>query len=121
MNVDEIDPSAYNHIHFAFATIITDWKVDISQVYGQFDKFVKMLTNRNNEVSFAPFFSYPANGSLSINTHFCTVHLLLPSSLNFSTLLPPSPTPFYLPTPPHSPLHTPPSSASQYHSSLESE
>jgi len=42
MDVDEINTKKYTHIHFAFATITTDFKVDISKVQTQFDKFTKM-------------------------------------------------------------------------------
>jgi len=38
----EIDLSKYTHIHFSFATITSDYKVDISPVAGQFAKFIAL-------------------------------------------------------------------------------
>ena len=40
MSVDEINTSAYTHIHFAFATINPDWSLNISTVGSQFPLFV---------------------------------------------------------------------------------
>lgn len=42
MDVTDIDTSAYTHIHFAFAEVTRDFKVDISKVQKQFDKFKAM-------------------------------------------------------------------------------
>ncbi|OAA70941.1 Glycoside hydrolase, subgroup, catalytic core [Akanthomyces lecanii RCEF 1005] len=42
MDVTDIDTSAYTHIHFAFAEVTRDFKVDISKVQKQFDKFKTM-------------------------------------------------------------------------------
>ncbi|KAF3160006.1 hypothetical protein TWF788_003433 [Orbilia oligospora] len=42
MPVDLIDKSKYTHIHYAFAEITTDFKVDISGVQGEWDRFKKM-------------------------------------------------------------------------------
>lgn len=42
MSVTEIPANKYSHIHFAFATVTSDFDVDISSVEGEFSKFVKM-------------------------------------------------------------------------------
>lgn len=54
MDVSQINAGGsetYSHIHFAFATITTDWKVDITKVQSQFDKFVKMSTKAKKILS----------------------------------------------------------------------
>lgn len=42
MNVDQIDTNKYTHIHFAFAEVTRDFKVNISRVQDQFDAFKAM-------------------------------------------------------------------------------
>lgn len=42
MDVTSIDTTKYSHIHFAFAEVTRDFKVDISKVQAQFDKFKAM-------------------------------------------------------------------------------
>lgn len=42
MSVTEIPANKYTHIHFAFATITSDFDVDISDVEYEFDKFFRM-------------------------------------------------------------------------------
>ncbi|KAI9778945.1 MAG: hypothetical protein M1816_003793 [Peltula sp. TS41687] len=42
MDVSNIDKSKYTHIHFAFAGITNDFKVDVSAVQNQFDAFTSM-------------------------------------------------------------------------------
>lgn len=42
MGVDDIDTSLYTHIHFAFATINSDWSLNISTVASQFPLLVAM-------------------------------------------------------------------------------
>lgn len=42
MNVDQIDTSRYTHIHFAFADLTPDFRVDVSKVQDQFDRFKAM-------------------------------------------------------------------------------
>jgi GH18 family chitinase len=42
MSVDMIDTSKYTHIHFAFADITPDFKVDVSKVQEQFEIFKRM-------------------------------------------------------------------------------
>lgn len=51
MDVTEVGPG-YTNIHFAFATITADFKVDVSQVQAQFDKFTKMSTSAKRILSF---------------------------------------------------------------------
>jgi chitinase len=38
MEISQFDAGAYSHVHFAFATITPDFKVNISGVQAQFDK-----------------------------------------------------------------------------------
>ncbi|OBT82848.1 hypothetical protein VE02_08437 [Pseudogymnoascus sp. 03VT05] len=55
MDVSQINSGGketYSHIHFAFATITTDWKVDLTKVQAQFDKFKKMTTKAKKILSF---------------------------------------------------------------------
>ncbi|OBT75801.1 hypothetical protein VF21_05582 [Pseudogymnoascus sp. 05NY08] len=55
MDVSQINAGGketYSHIHFAFATITTDWKVDLTKVQAQFDKFKKMTTKAKKILSF---------------------------------------------------------------------
>jgi len=42
MDADEIDTMKCTHIHFDFATITADFKVDVSAVQAQFDKSIGM-------------------------------------------------------------------------------
>ena len=42
MDVDQINTDKYTHIHFAFAAVTADFKVDISKVKKQFDLFKAM-------------------------------------------------------------------------------
>ncbi|KAL5364727.1 putative glycosyl hydrolase, family 18 [Aspergillus floccosus] len=42
MDVDQIDTAKYTHIHFAFADVTKDFKVDVSAVKEQFDLFKGM-------------------------------------------------------------------------------
>jgi chitinase len=42
MEVNEIDTTKYTHIHFSFALVSPDYKVDVSAVQDQFEKLVKM-------------------------------------------------------------------------------
>ncbi|KAK6502020.1 hypothetical protein TWF481_009838 [Arthrobotrys musiformis] len=42
MPVDLIDKSKYTHIHYSFAEITKDFKVDISGVQGEWDRYKKM-------------------------------------------------------------------------------
>ena len=42
MRADTIDTSKYSHVHFAFAKVIRDFKVDISKVKEEFDLFKKL-------------------------------------------------------------------------------
>lgn len=51
MDVDQIDTSKYTHIHFAFANITTDFKVDISGAKDQFNRF-KAMTGIKRIISF---------------------------------------------------------------------
>jgi hypothetical protein len=37
-----VDLSAYTHVHLAFATITTDFALDVSSIQDQFDSFVSM-------------------------------------------------------------------------------
>lgn len=50
MRVDDINTNEYTHIHFAFATVTNDFKLDISQVQEQFDAF-KQLTGVKRVIS----------------------------------------------------------------------
>ncbi|KAG8410935.1 hypothetical protein J3458_016500 [Metarhizium acridum] len=49
--VHEIDTKAYTHIHFAFANVTSDFKVDISGVPDEFERF-KKLTGVKKIISF---------------------------------------------------------------------
>lgn len=51
MHADEIDTKAYTHIHFAFANVTSDFKVDISGVPDEFERF-KKLTGVKKIISF---------------------------------------------------------------------
>ncbi|KAK0103087.1 hypothetical protein ONS96_005698 [Cadophora gregata f. sp. sojae] len=42
MHVDSIDTKVYNHIHFAFANITTDFQIDVSGAQDEFDRFKAM-------------------------------------------------------------------------------
>jgi chitinase len=42
MDVSRINKAGLTHIHFAFATVTTDFKVSVSDVQDQFTKFTKM-------------------------------------------------------------------------------
>lgn len=42
MNVGQIDPGKYSHVHFAFADVTEDFNVDISAVEEQFTLFKEM-------------------------------------------------------------------------------
>lgn len=39
MHVNQIDKKTVTHVHFAFATVNTDWTVSVEDVKGEFDKF----------------------------------------------------------------------------------
>jgi len=45
------DLNNYTHVHFAFANITSDWKVDVSGVVDQFEKFT-VLSNVKRIISF---------------------------------------------------------------------
>lgn len=51
MHVDSIDASVYMHVHFAFANITTDFKIDISGAQDEFDRF-KAMTGIKRIISF---------------------------------------------------------------------
>lgn len=53
MDVDQIDTSIYTHIHFAFANLTPDFKVDISDqnIKDQFEIF-KAMTDVRKIISF---------------------------------------------------------------------
>ena len=42
MDVSQVDKTKYNTIHFAFATLTSDFKVDISKVHDQFLRFTQL-------------------------------------------------------------------------------
>ncbi|KAF7556909.1 hypothetical protein G7046_g6170 [Stylonectria norvegica] len=42
MDVDQIDTEKYTHIHFAFGTITSDYKIDVSKVQQRFNLFKTM-------------------------------------------------------------------------------
>lgn len=42
MPITNFDATGYTHIHLAFATITTDWNVDILEIEQQFLNFVQM-------------------------------------------------------------------------------
>lgn len=42
MHVDSIDTSVYTHIHFAFANITSDFRIDVSGAQDEFDRFTAM-------------------------------------------------------------------------------
>lgn len=46
MDISSFNTDAYTHVHFAFATITEDFKVDVSKVQGQFDKLKSVDTRR---------------------------------------------------------------------------
>jgi chitinase len=51
MDVTDIDKKVHTHIHFAFGSITKDFKVDVSKVQEQFDKF-KAMTGIKKILSF---------------------------------------------------------------------
>jgi GH18 family chitinase len=51
MDATSIDENQFTHIHFAFADVTPDFKVDISKVQVQFDKF-KALKKSKRIVAF---------------------------------------------------------------------
>ncbi|KAK3196417.1 hypothetical protein K4F52_000299 [Lecanicillium sp. MT-2017a] len=44
MDIDMIDTDEYTHVHFAFAEVTRDFKVDVSKVQEQFEMFKKMTS-----------------------------------------------------------------------------
>ncbi len=42
MSIDEVDTSAYTHNHFAFATITTDYTLNITSIQGQLPFFAAL-------------------------------------------------------------------------------
>jgi hypothetical protein len=51
MDVSSIDESKFTHVHFAFADVTPDFRVDVSKVQDQFDKF-KALKKAKRIVAF---------------------------------------------------------------------
>jgi GH18 family chitinase len=46
MDASAIDQSKFTHIHFAFADVTPDFKVDVSKVQAQFNKFKALTTSK---------------------------------------------------------------------------
>ncbi|PHH90082.1 hypothetical protein CDD83_4590 [Cordyceps sp. RAO-2017] len=65
MNVDQIDTEKYSHLHFAFAEVTRDFKVDISKVKEQFDMF-KDMTGIKKIISFGGWDFSTQPGTFSI-------------------------------------------------------
>ena len=42
MDASSIDGDNYSHLHFAFASVTSDWHVNVTDVKDQFDQFVKI-------------------------------------------------------------------------------
>ena len=51
MDVRDIDATKYTHVHFAFARFTPDFKVDVSSMRTQFDRF-KGLKEVKRVISF---------------------------------------------------------------------
>ena len=65
MDVDMIDTSKYTHIHFAFAEVTRDFKVDISKVNDQFERF-KAMSGVKKIISFGGWDFSALPGTYSI-------------------------------------------------------
>lgn len=52
MRASDIDTSKYTHIHWAFATITSDFDVAINDSYNQFQHFLEIGNGVNRIISF---------------------------------------------------------------------
>lgn len=65
MDVDDIDTSFYTHIHFAFANLTADFKVDVSGAKDDFETF-KTMTGVKRIISFGGWDFSASPGTFNI-------------------------------------------------------
>ncbi|KAK6443798.1 chitinase [Trichoderma asperellum] len=65
MDVDQIDTSMYTHIHFAFANLTADFKVDVSGAQDDFEIF-KSMTEVKRIISFGGWYFSASPGTFNI-------------------------------------------------------
>lgn len=65
MDVDQIDTSFYTHIHFAFANLTADFKVDVSGAKDDFETF-KGMTGVKRIISFGGWDFSASPGTFNI-------------------------------------------------------